>query len=166
VTNLEYTEAKVKGIPRYVFVDKRILTTLPVWEKSPSADFSGIVDSPKLFEFVKSVRDPKENWVFPFESAQDVIDTLRNQLAYLFKDCLDIRQKVGRAGLPQQLQDLSGAALAIAIQKPLMWEYRLFSQSYADEIARCSAISRDLQYGIMLGQAVRFGDLASFNDWM
>ena len=92
--------------------------------------------------------------------------TLRNQLAYLFKDCLDIRQKVGRAGLPQQLQDLSGAALAIAIQKPLMWEYRLFSQTYADEIARCSAISRDLQYGIMLGQAVRFGDLASFNDWV
>jgi hypothetical protein len=81
VTNLEYTEAKAKGIPRYVFVDKRILTTLSIWEKSPSADFSGIVDSPKLFEFVKSVRDPKENWVFPFESAQDVIDTLRNQLS-------------------------------------------------------------------------------------
>jgi hypothetical protein len=165
VTNLEYAEAKARGIPRYVFVDKRILTILPVWENTPSADFSGIVDSPKLFDFVKSLRDPKENWVFPFESAQDVIDTLRNQFAYLFKDCLDIRQKVARAGLPEQLQDLSGAALAVVIQKPRPWEYRLFCQVYADEIARCSSLSRDLRYGITLGQGVRFGDFTSFREW-
>lgn len=166
VTNLEYAEAKAKGIPRYVFVDKRVLTTLPVWEKNPSADFSGSVDSPKLFEFVKALRDPKENWVFPFESAQDVSDTLRDQFAYLFKDSLDIRQKVRRAGLPEQLQDLSGTALATVIQKPRAWEYRLFSQVYADEIARCSVLSRDLQYGITLGQGVHFADLASFNEWV
>jgi hypothetical protein len=165
VTNLEYAEAKAKGIPRYVFVDKRVLMTLPIWEKNPSADFSDIVDSQKLFEFVKSLRDPKENWVFPFESAQDIIETLRSQFAYLFKDCLDIRQKVARAGLSEQLQDLSGAALAIIVQKPRLWEYRLFSQIYADEVTRCSSLSRDLQYGITLGQAVRFGDLVSFNTW-
>lgn len=165
VTNLEYAEAKAKGIPRYVFVYKGILTTLPVWEKNPSADFSGIVDSPKLFEFVKSLRDPKENWVFPFESAQDVIETLRNQFSYLFKDCLDIRQKVSRAGLNEQLEGLSGASLAIVIQRPRLWEHRLFSQVYADEIARCSALSRDLQYGLTLGQAVHFGDLTDFINW-
>ncbi len=68
VTNLEYLEAKAKGIPCYVFVQKPILTTLPIWQKNRSGDFSGLVDSSKLFEFVESLRDPKENWVFPFEA--------------------------------------------------------------------------------------------------
>ena len=166
VTNLEYDEAKAKGIPRYVFVEKGILTTLPVWDKSPTADFSAIVDSPKLFEFVHALRDPKENWVFPFESAQDIIDTLRNQLAYLFKDALDIRLKVTHAGIPDQLQDLSGVALAIAILKPFAWEYRLFSQVYTDELLRCSGIKRDLKYGITLGRGVRLTNIEMLKEWV
>ena len=166
VTNLEYAEAKAKDIPRYVFVEKRILTTLPVWEKNPSADFSGIVDSPKLFEFVQSLCDPKENWVFGFEYAQDIIDTLRNQLAYLFKDALDIRLKMTCTGIFDHLQDMSGATLAIATQKPFAWEYRLFSQAYADEVARCLGLNRDLQYGITLGQGIRLGNLNSFIEWV
>src|SRR5512137_257762 len=45
VTNLEYLEAKVKGIPSYVFVQKDIRTMLPIWLKNRSGDFSGFVDS-------------------------------------------------------------------------------------------------------------------------
>jgi hypothetical protein len=69
---MEYIEAKARGIPRYVFVQKGVLSALPIWQRNPTADFSGVVDSPKLFEFVDSLRDPKEGWVFPFESAQDM----------------------------------------------------------------------------------------------
>jgi hypothetical protein len=166
VTNLEYLEAKAKGIPRYVFVQKDILTTLPIWQKNQSANFSGIVDSPKLFDFVQSLRDPKENWVFPFETAQDITDTLRKQLAYLFKDALDIRSKVVQAGVSEVLQDLSGTALILAVQKPFAWEHRLFSQTLADEITRASALKRDLDYGIALGRGVRLRDLRQLIEWI
>jgi hypothetical protein len=124
------------------------------------------LDSPKLFEFVESLRDPKENWVFPFKSAQDIINTLRIQLAYLFKDALDIRAKVLRAGLPGSLQDLSGAALVLAVQKPFAWEYRLFGQVLCDEISQMASLKRDLNYGIALGKAVRIGDLGEIVEWV
>ncbi len=168
VTNLEYLEANVKGIPRYVFVQKPILTTLPIWQKNWSGDFTGIVDSSKLFEFVESLRSPKEkNWVFPFESAQDITETLRAQLAYLFMDALTIRTKVQRSGLSEALlQDLSGAALLLAVQKPSGWEYRLFSQVLCDEMSRMSDIKNDLNYGLALGKAVRLGDRTEVIEWV
>jgi hypothetical protein len=129
VTNLEYMEAKLKGIPCYVFVQKPILTVFSVWQKNRSGDYTEFVDSPKLFEFVESLYDPKDkNWVFPFESAQDIIDTLSKQLAYLFMDALTIRAKVQRGGSSEALlQDISGAALLLTVQKPFAWEYKLFS---------------------------------------
>lgn len=73
VTNLEYLEAKAKGIPVYVFVSKAIINILPVWEKNKEADYSSVVDTPKLLEFVVSLRHESDNWVFPFENAQDLI---------------------------------------------------------------------------------------------
>jgi hypothetical protein len=157
VTNMEYLEARVKDIPRYVFVQKSVLTALSIWRKNPSGDFSGFVDSPKLFEFVESLYDPKENWVFPFESAQDIIAILRTQLAYLFMDALTIRAKIVRCSLSEALQDLSGAALLLVVQKPTAWEYRLFSQVLSDEISRLANIKRDLNYGLALGKAVKLG---------
>lgn len=166
VTNVEYLEAKAKGIPRYVFVQKGILNALPIWEKNQSADFSEVVDSPKLLEFVRSLRDPKESWIFPFESAQDIMDALRTQLAYLVKSALDIRHKVGRLGLPENLQDLSGKALLIAVQKPFAWEYRLFGQVLADEIARSYAAKKDLEYGIKLGRGTRLSTPHEFIEWV
>ncbi len=167
VTNLEYLEAKAKGIPCYVFVQKPILTAFSIWQKNRSGDFSGIVDSSKLFEFVESLRDPRENWVFPFDSAQDIIGILRMQLAYLFMDSLTIRAKVQRSGLSKELlQDLSSAALLLAVQKPFAWEWRLFGQVLSDEISRMASVKRDLNYGLALGKAVRLGDPAEVIEWV
>ena len=50
ITNLEYLQARAKGIPIYVFVSRTILEWLSVWKENPDAKFPG-VDSPKLFEF-------------------------------------------------------------------------------------------------------------------
>lgn len=166
VTNLEYLEAKVKGIPRYVFVRKHILTALSIWHKNRSGDFSGIVDSSKLFEFVESLLDPKENWVFPFESAQDIISTLRSQLAYLFMDALKIRGKVLRADLPEIMRDLSGDALLLAVLKPSAWEYELFSCVLSDEMSLSAGIKKDINYGLAFGKSVRLSDLAEIIEFV
>lgn len=165
VTNLEYLEAKAKGIPRYVFVQKPVLAALPIWRKNPDGDFSGLVDSPKLLEFVESLRDPKESWVFPFESAQDIIETLRVQFAYLFMDSLALRAKVLGSGLPDGLADLSGPALLIAVQKPFAWEYTLFSRVLFDEVSRLATAKKDLEYGLVLGRGVRLTELPQVVDW-
>lgn len=166
ITNMEYLEAKAKGIPRYVFVQKSLLTALDIWRKNPSSDFSNIVDSPKLFEFIESLRDPKENWVFSFESAQEIIETLRKQFAYLFMDALSLRYKVTCSGLPEELRDLSGTALLYVIQKPFVWEYRLFSQVLHDELYRFSSLKKDVDYGLVLGRAVRLNDIAEVVNWV
>jgi hypothetical protein len=161
VTNLEYLAAKAKGIPRYVFVKRPIRTAHSDWQKNRSGDFSEIVDSSKLFEFLETLSDPKENWVYTFDSAQDIIRTLRTQLAYLFMNALTIRAKVLRYGLPEALlQDLSGAALSLAVEKPSAWEYRLFGQVLCDEISRMANIKKDLNYGLALGKSVWLGDSA------
>ena len=60
---------------------------------------------------MESLLDPKEHWIFPFDSAQDIADTLKKQLAFLFVEALSLRHKVFRAGLPKALDGLSGGAL-------------------------------------------------------
>ena len=165
VTNLEYLEAKAKGIPRYVFVQKQIQMALAIWQKNRAGDFSDVVDSPKLFEFVESLRDPKENWIFSFESAQDITDILRKQLAYLFADALTIRAQVARSGIPDTLRDLSGAALLLAVQKPLAWEFRLFGQVLTDEISGAAKLRKDLDYGIVFGSGFRLWDTHQVRNW-
>ena len=109
----------------------------------------------------------EKNWVFPFDSAEDLIKTLHTQLAYLFMDALTIRTKVLRSGLSEELlQDLSGAALSLAVEKPFAWEYRLFSQVLCDEISRVAEIKKDLNYGLALGKSVRLGDSAEVIKWV
>lgn len=94
ITNLEFLAARQKGIPIYAFIEKRILTILPIWQANKGADFKATVDTPALFEFVEEVRTQAKVWSFPFDTAQDIIETLRIQLAYLFNDSLSIRKKL------------------------------------------------------------------------
>lgn len=168
VTNLEYMWAKAKGIPRYVFVQKNILTAHSDWKKNRSGDFLGIVDSPKLFEFVELLHNQTaKNWVFPFDSAQDIIEVLHKQLAYLFMDALIVRTQVRRSGLPEILwQNLSAPALRLIVEKPYAWEARLFSQVLSNEISRVASIKKDLNYGLALGKAVRLGDRPEMIEWI
>jgi len=166
VTNLEYLQARAKGIPIYVFVFKSILDTLPVWKRNINGDFEGIVDSPKLFEFVESLRDSKEHWVYPFETAQDIIAALRKQLAYLFMDSLILRKQIKGSGLPRSLLNLSGASLQLIIERPLAWEYRLFSQTLSDEMEAAKSIRRDLDYGLNIGKVLQLSEITDISQWL
>ncbi len=83
ITNLEYLAARAKGIPIYVFVDKRVTAVLPVWRSNPDGDFSAAVDDVRLFEFVEQVRSTERVWTHEFERTQDIIAALRVQFAHL-----------------------------------------------------------------------------------
>ncbi|MDZ7692136.1 MAG: DUF4062 domain-containing protein [Balneolaceae bacterium] len=104
ITNLEYETAKRKGIPIYVFIDKQVINLLPTWKANPDADFSNTVDTTKLFEFVDKIRNTEGIWTFPFEKAVDIIGTLRHQLAHLFLESIQLREKFTAGGkLPAHL---------------------------------------------------------------
>ena len=82
VTNLEYTSARHKRIPIYVFIDPQVLALLPLWKRNQAADFSEQVDSPRLFEFIEHVRTIDAVWMNEFTSARDITDALRTQFAF------------------------------------------------------------------------------------
>jgi Domain of unknown function (DUF4062) len=166
VTNMEYLKARAKGIPIYVFIDKAVLYVLPLWTANPQNDFSAVVDSPKLFEFVALVRSTDAVWTLPFETAQDIIEGLRKQLAYLFMDALGFRQRVKSAHLPPQLANLKGTSLALVLERPSFWEHLLFANTFLEEMNLVKEHDWDVQYGVILGPGPFLKDWTEVLNWL
>jgi hypothetical protein len=153
VTNLEFLAARKKGIPVYSFVEKTVLALLPIWKQNPEANFSVAVDTSRLFEFVEYVRAQERVWTFPFETAQDIIGVLRRQIAYLFHDSLRIGLRLTGAELPDYLVSLGPRALRVALERPKAWEYRLFLQSWIDQVEHRRSQIKEYRSGLTLGPA-------------
>lgn len=152
VTNLEFSRAKAKGIPVYVFVTRTLLEILPVWQANPSADFSKFVDSASLLEFLGKLRGSGETWVFPFDTAQEISDVLRTQLALLFMDALELRLRASSAGgLLDKFRHLRGTLLRLLIERPPGWEYLLFTEALDDGVKGLADLKRDWKYQVAVG---------------
>ena len=142
ITNLEYLTAKAKSLPIYTFVDRRILHTLPLWQSSPDADYSAVVDTPRLFEFVDGIRNVDRAWVFPFDTAQDIVATLRIQFAYLAHELLKLNTKLRGNPLGSYLHELGPRSLRLALEKPPLWEYLLLFQAWQEHV---DGLSREVE---------------------
>ena len=164
ITNLEYFEAKAKGIPKYVFVKEDILALLPIWKANPNADYSSAVDNPSLFDFIVELRDSGDIWVFPFSNAQSITSTLRKQLSYLFADCLDLRTKAHRSD--PLVASLGPKAFRLAVEKPAGWEWLLFAQVLTDEIASHSSKRLDTELGISFGEPIPLEEVHDVTAWV
>jgi len=162
ITNLEFLEARQRGLPIYAFVEKGILSILSIWKDNPSSDYSRVVDTPRLFEFVESIRSQDRVWTFPFETAGDITETLRRQLAFLFNDALQLRTKLTGSGLPAYVDGIGARALRILLEQPKLWEHRLYLQLWNDEVAKRDNRIREYRAGLTLGQTEHVsGDDAS-----
>jgi hypothetical protein len=166
VTNLEYLEARAKGLPVYIFVSKQILNILPVWKKNPSADYSQIVDTPKLFDFVDTLHSSQDHWVYGFDEIKHIIDTLRQQFAYLFMEGLVLREKVKDLKIPAVLSDLSGKSLRLLFERPIGWEYSFFSSVLAGEMELNQELKWDLKYALKTQKIKIINDFLSVNSWL
>ena len=166
VTNLEYLRAKVKGIPIFVFIDQSILNILPVWEKNKTADFSGIVDSPKIFEFVDALRNKDSNWVHEFSSGKDIINCLRKQMSYLFNDCLCLRQHFHKEKVSPKVLKYSGRVFELAVEKPDGWEYLLVAAALKDNLDKLDDLRYDLKYGITFKNVILYNDPTEILDFV
>ncbi|MCP4574400.1 MAG: DUF4062 domain-containing protein [bacterium] len=143
ITNLEYEEARAKGIPVYTFVDKRVLAVMSAWRDNKEGDFSSVVDTPRLFEFIDDIRSQTKAWVFEFETAQDIIATLRVQWAHLFAEALAVYKQLTVPGVPEWYGGLSTKSVRLLLDRPDHWEYLLFFQTWLDEISRSSPLLRE-----------------------
>lgn len=163
VTNLEYLAARAKGIPVYAFVDKRVTAILPLWKTNPDSNFSSVVDNVRLFEFVEQVRSIDSVWTNEFERAQDIVASLRVQFAHLMLDGLKWKMQLRRQPQPA-LEGLSGEALRLALERPRLWEYRLFAQVLVDEVEANGDLRREHRLGILLGTGEHVA--SNVGDWM
>jgi hypothetical protein len=158
VTNIEYIAARAKGSPVFAFIASDVQALLPVFERNPDADFSTVIDSPSLLQFVSELRGSSGVWTFKFELVQDIIAALRTQLAYQMMRGLALS---GRAREHDRiLRTLSGAAFRLAAERPLAWEPLLLLQVIEDEFAAAADLRRDHNLGIALGTGERLPDEA------
>ena len=166
ITNLEYLRAKMKGIPIFVFIDQSILNILPIWKKNNTADFSEIVDSPKIFEFVDTLRNKDSNWVHEFNNGKDIIDCLRKQMSYLVNDCLCLRQHFHKERVSPKVLQYSGRVFELAVEKPDAWEYLLFAAALKDNLDKLDDLRYDLKYGITFKNAILYDESKQVIDFI
>ncbi len=165
ITNLEYLTAREKSIPIYTFVDRRILHTLPLWKSSADADYSAVVDTPRLFEFVDGIRTVDRAWVFPFDTAQDIVATLRIQFAHLFRELLKLNTKLKGSFLTHHLHEFGPRSLRLPLEKPPLWEYLLLFQVWQERVDKLSREVEDYRARFTVGISEDVGPEAA-SDWL
>lgn len=150
ITNTEYLTAVQKGIPIYTFTSKRMITLLDAWKLNPSAKLSEGIDNNDVFEFINDVRSMSGRWNFEFETAQDIIDTLRKQLSILFRNSLEIRKKIVTSPYEDLYSKISSKALNIIMQKEDSYDIKFCMQVMMDGINDCRDYKNDYHYSIIL----------------
>ena len=163
VTNLEFVEAQARGVPAYVFVRKDVLAQLRVWKANPEADYSSVVDTPRIFEFIDSFRGGGAVWTFEFATSADIVNTLHNQFAYLVQDALELRQLA--RGQDHLLTELKGEALMIALRRDQYWDVRLFATVLKEELDRRAMLRREIEHGLA-SDDVAFVDIVDLASWV
>lgn len=164
ITNLEYLHAKSKGIPIYVFIDKKIIHWLPVWKKNATIAFPDI-DSPKLLEFANELRS-SGTWSYSFENGTDIVETLRKQWASLFSQTLALWRQARQRPIPTGLRSLEGEALRLVIERPDYWEYLLYCESLETKLSEHASARMDVELGINLGINANCVGLRDFMPWL
>jgi hypothetical protein len=73
---------------------------------------------------------------------------------------------VRSAGLSESLAHLQGMPLKLLIEKPTLWEARLFNHVLAQELARVKSLRLNLNYGIAFGKGERLADRLEVSHWI
>jgi hypothetical protein len=152
-------------MPIYAFVESKVLACMAVWSANKDADFSGVTDNPMLFEFIERIGSVDRAWISGFETAQDIIQTLRIQLAYRMHDGLTLAKRFRDSKELDVLDGLGAKAFRLAVEEPAAWEYKLFAQVLIDEVAKNQDLRFQHRWGIAVGtkQTVAREDFA---DWV
>jgi hypothetical protein len=164
ITNLEYLTARAKGIPIYAFVDRQVMAVLPVWKANKTANFSTLVDDPRVFGFIEEVRNTHKVWTTEFDLAQDIVVALRSQTANLLLRGSELARRARSDEEYSVLRTLQGRALRIALERSSGWEHKLFSEILMQEVNARRVLSEQKRLSITYGAYdwVKASDLESW----
>lgn len=167
VTNTEFLIAVEKNIPIYAFTLKPLVCLQSLWQTNKDGDFSEYVDNKQIFEFIGEVRQSKKYWNFQFETAQDIIGTLKEQWSYLFSDALYYRGVFnGNDEYKSLYSKLSSNALRIILEKADNFIPKFFFQCCKDEIGKYESLKNDYTYSIILQISSRTNSISEFSNWI
>ena len=164
ITNTEFLTAVEKGIPIYAFTLKSVINVLPVWKKNKTADFSSVVNDNKVFEFVQDVRERSGIWNFEFESAQDIIEILKSQWSFLFKQALISHERVNKVDNTLASR-LSNKALKYLLDKGESFEMLVFLQMMQDEIGKYEYLKRDCVHSVVIKPGPYISETNAYLEW-
>lgn len=165
VTNLEYTAARAKNIPIYVFIERGVQTLFEAWSQAAPENKSALgatVEDARLFEFIKQVRSVDLVWTNGFDYASDIISALRVQLAYLMKRGIATLQATQSHPDRAILDTFSPEAYRLAVDRPRFWEYYLFAQLVDDEVRAAADKRREYESNLIYGNIIMLQDEALF----
>lgn len=101
ITNEEIKVAQRRELPVLAFVDRQVDAMRALYSKNPGADFKPHVDDVRVFDFINYIASGHEdNWLHPFGSVTDIIETIRSQLAHyllLYSRSLRTKDKAAAA---------------------------------------------------------------------
>src|SRR6202035_1320339 len=164
VTNIESMPARAKGMPGFVFVERKVMSFLSVWRANKTGDFSSVVDDHRVFDFVEEGRDLHKVWMREFDLATEIVEALRAQFAYLTLQGALLTQRARDGREYSTIRGLSGAPLRVALEQPPGWEYKLFAEVLIQEVGARRNLREQLRLGITHGP---FEGLAmeDFHSW-
>jgi len=165
ITNTEFLTAKQKGIPVFCFIDKTALNALSFWKDNKDADFTRFVDNKKIFEFIDDIRTKKNIWVFPFEQSKEIIETLKIQLSYLFKESLKLKSILDKNIDEFFKLKVSEKCLKILIEKNAFHEFEFLYQTFIDEIEKKEFLKNDIEYSILVEPKHFIRDVEELTTW-
>lgn len=138
IVNAEFTAAKKCGIPVFTFVKEDVYLSQHIFKENRGKDltdfkFPAIQNqkhAPKIFNFIDEVHKSNvNNGFFTFEFARDIIDTLKRQWAYMFKDFLINRQQSNKLQMVNHLLE----NLTLANKKTEELIEKIYTQTGGDE---------------------------------
>lgn len=127
-----------------------MVTLLEAWKLNPSVKLSEGIDDNNIFKFINEVRSKSGRWNFEYDTALDIIDTLRKQLSILFRNSLELRKKIVSSPYEDLYSKISSKALNILMQKEESYDIKFFMQVMMDGINDCRDYKNDYQYSIIL----------------
>jgi hypothetical protein len=151
VTNIEYLAARAKGIPIYAFVERKVLDLLPVWKVNKSMNFSSVVEDARVFRFIEEVRDVHKVWMREFDLANEIVEALRAQFAYLVLQGSLLLRRIGNTPENSVLREIRGAPLRIALEKPAGWEYKFLAELFIQAVGASQVLREQMRLNISHG---------------
>jgi len=99
ITNEEYRRALKKHKPIITFVRRDVESARSLYKRNPAADFTGVVDDVKVFDFIDLVTSQSENnWIKLFDNVEEIKRSLTDQFAYI---ALEYSKKLVADRLPR-----------------------------------------------------------------